>query len=143
MTTPLLAAFRIASGLLILLTTSCKQFTVQDEASRRIEAFKNDRFEWVMLGTPRTLGTTNTEYVLAHPNESRLKLIQALKDRKHPMKVGLAAYCLRKMKDRGGLQEASKAIECFSKRKGRLSANESFAQNELYLYVECFDAPSP
>lgn len=143
LTKRLSAVGSLAFALLVLVAVGCKSFNQKNEVSNRIDAFQYDRFDMIMLGVPQTLGTENTVFVLAHPNEAKQPLVHALNDQKHLRKVGFAAYCLRGMKYRGGLSAAKKAFEKLNRNGKPHSADEVFARNELRLYIQSLDVENP
>ena len=126
------------------LFASCQRRATDEKTMQeRIEALNNESLGTMSLGKGQAHPTDNTEFIVAHQNEAVPLLVEALKDEKKPIKIGYAAYILRRIASDAGKQMAAETFAKISAKESTITVEEQFALGELRLYLDSVDRSSP
>ena len=135
--------YRLCAFILILITcllVSCQERrTTQRSMQERIEALNDEGVGTINLGTGQAHPTDNTEFIVSHHEEAVPLLVEALKDEKKPIKVGYAAYILRRIRSDAGKQMAAETTAKISAKGSSITVEERFALRELRDYLDALD----
>ncbi len=123
------------------LSISCGQHnsTKMDETNavkERIDALSGESLGTSSLGKANAHPTANTEFIISHKEAAIPLLIDALNDEKEPMKIGYAAYILRRLQSDEGIGTATNVYKKLSAKGSDISLEERFAMGELMGYLE-------
>lgn len=127
---------------LIFSLTTCLFGSCQGRArdqrtlQERIEALNDESLGTMSLGKGQAHPTDNTEFIIWHQNEAVPLLVEALKDEKKPVKVGYAAYILRRIDSDKGKEAAAETFNKLSPKGSGMSVEERFAFGELKEYLD-------
>jgi hypothetical protein len=102
----------------------------------RIDALRGESLGTSSLGKTSAHPTENTEFIIAHKEAAIPLLVDALNDEKEPMKIGYAAYILRRLQADEGIDTATNAYEKLSAKGPAMSVEERFAVGELMDYLK-------
>ena len=102
----------------------------------RIDALRGESLGTSSLGKTSAHPTENTEFIIAHKEAAIPLLVDALNDEKEPMKIGYAAYILRRLQAGKGIDAATNAYEKLSAKGPAMSVEERFAVGELMDYLK-------
>ncbi|HUS10587.1 MAG TPA: hypothetical protein VMZ30_08990 [Pyrinomonadaceae bacterium] len=103
---------------------------------KRIDALSGESLGTSSLGKGNAHPTENTEYIISHKEVAIPLLLDALKDEKEPMKIGYAAYILRRLASDEGIGTATNVYKRLSARGPDISLEERFAMGELMEYLQ-------
>ena len=123
----------------VLVSCPARQ-TAQRTMQKRIEALNDEGVGTINLGTGQAHPTDNTEFIISHEQEAIPLLVDALRDEKKPVKVGYAAYILRRISSDAGKQMATETSGKLSTKGSATTVEERFALRELRDYLDALDA---
>lgn len=101
-----------------------------------IDALSGESLGTVSLGRGNAHPTDNTEFIISYKEAALPLLVDALNDEKQPIKIGYAAYILRRLQSDEGIATATNVSKKLSAKGSDMSVEERFALGELMDYQE-------
>lgn len=125
----------------LALSTSCGQHDSTKGletkiVKERIDALSGESLGTISSGRGYAHPTDNTEFIISHKEAAIPLLVDALNDEKEPMKIGYAAYILRRLQADEGIDTATNAYKKLSAKGPDMSVEERFAVGELMDYLK-------
>jgi hypothetical protein len=115
---------------------STKKVETKNAVKERIDALRGESLGTISSGKAYAHPTENTEFIISHKEAAIPLLVDALNDEKEPIKIGYAAYILRRLQSDEGIGTATNVYEKLSAKGPNMSLEERFAMGELMGYSE-------